>query len=98
MRTSMSRSAILLAGVCMICAAAVAADTVIEEIIARINGAIITRSELIKSREQTIEEVKTKFGAGTAADEEQKKRDKDILRDMIDQQLLVQKAQELGIT
>jgi len=94
----MNRSAILLAGACMVCAAAFAADTVIEEIIVRINGAIITRSELIKSREQTIQEVKEKFGAGAAAEEEQKKRDKDILRDMIDQQLLVQKAQDLGIT
>jgi peptidyl-prolyl cis-trans isomerase SurA len=82
----------------MVCAAAFAADTVIEEIIARVNGAIITRSELIKSREQTIQEVKDKFGTGAAADEEQKKRDKDILRDMIDQQLLVQKAVDLGIT
>lgn len=94
----MNRSAILLAGLCMVCAAAFAADTVIEEIIARVNGAIITRSELIKSREQTIQEVKDKFGAGAAAEEEQKKRDKDILRDMIDQQLLVQKALDLGIT
>ena len=94
----MNRSAILLAGVCLVCAAAFAADTVIEEIIARINGAIITRSELIKSREQTIQEVHEKFGTGAAAEEEQKRRDKDILRDMIDQQLLVQKAQDLGIT
>jgi peptidyl-prolyl cis-trans isomerase SurA len=94
----MNRSAILLAGVCLACAAAFAADTVIEEIIARINGAIITRSELIKSREQTIQEVHEKSGTGAAAEEEQKKRDKDILRDMIDQQLLVQKAQDLGIT
>src|SRR5207248_2684972 len=51
-----------------------------------------------KSREQTKQEVKEKFGAGTAADQEQAKRDKDILRDMIDQQLLVQKAQDLGLT
>jgi peptidyl-prolyl cis-trans isomerase SurA len=94
----MNRPAILLAGVCLVCAAAFAADTVIEEIIARINGAIITRSELIKSREQTIQEVHEKFGTGAAAEEEQKKHDKDILRDMIDQQLLVQKAQDLGIT
>jgi len=98
MRTSISRSAILLAGVCMVCAAAFAADTVIEEIIARVNGAIITRSELIKSREQTKQEISEKVGTGAAAEEEQKKRDKDILRDMIDQQLLVQKAQDLGIT
>jgi peptidyl-prolyl cis-trans isomerase SurA len=98
MRTSINRSAILLAGVCVLCAAAFAADTVVEEIIARVNGAIITRSELIKSREQTVQEIREKMGAGTAANQEIAKRDKDILRDMIDQQLLVQKALDLGIT
>ncbi len=98
MRISINRSAILLAGVCMVCAAAFAADTVIEEIIARVNGAIITRSELIKSLDQTKQEVREKFGTGAASDQEQSKRNKDILRDMIDQQLLVQKAQDLGIT
>ena len=98
MKTSIRRSAILVAGMCMVCAAAFAADTVIEEIIARVNNAIITRSELIKSLDQTKQEVHEKFGTGTAAEEEQKKRNKDILRDMIDQQLLVQKAQDLGIT
>jgi peptidyl-prolyl cis-trans isomerase SurA len=98
MSISINRSAILLAGVCMVCVAAFAATTVIEEIIARVNGAIITRSEVIKSLDQTKQEVREKFGTGPAAEEEQKKRDKDILRDMIDQQLLVQKAQDLGIT
>jgi len=98
MRTGMERFAIVAAAVCLLCAAAFAADTVVEEIIARVNSAIITRSELIKSREQTKQEVKEKFGSGATADQEQAKRDKDILRDMIDQQLLVQKAQDLGIT
>jgi peptidyl-prolyl cis-trans isomerase SurA len=98
MKTRISKSAILLAGVCMACTAAFAADTVIEEIIARVNSAIITRSEVIKSREQVIQEVKEKYGTGPVADQEQAKRDKDLLRDMIDQQLLVQKAQDLGMT
>jgi len=82
----------------MVCAAAFAADTVVEEIIARVNGAIITRSEVIRSLDQSKQEVREKFGTGPAAEEEQKKRNKDLLRDMIDQQLLVQKAQDLGIT
>jgi peptidyl-prolyl cis-trans isomerase SurA len=99
MRSHVERSAIIAAAVCALCAAAFAADnSVVEEIIARVNNAIITRSELIKSREQTKQEIKEKFGTGPAADQEQAKRDKDILRDMIDQQLLVQKAQDLGIT
>ena len=98
MRTRIQTSAILIALVFALCAAAFAAETVVEEIIARVNTAIITRSELIKSLEQTKQEVHEKDGAGTAADQELAKREKDILRDMIDQQLLVQKAQDLGIT
>jgi peptidyl-prolyl cis-trans isomerase SurA len=98
MRNRTRKSALLLLGVCVACATAFAADTVIEEIIARVNNAIITRSELIKAREQSIQEVHEKMGSGPAADEEIKKRDKDILRDTIDQQLLVQKALDLGLT
>jgi peptidyl-prolyl cis-trans isomerase SurA len=98
MRSSFQKSAVLLAGLCLACAAAFAANSVIEEIIARVNSAIITRSELIKSREQMVQEVHEKMGTGVAADEEVKKNDKNILRDVIDQQLLVQKAQDLGIS
>jgi peptidyl-prolyl cis-trans isomerase SurA len=94
----MKKTAILGAGVCLVCAAAWGADSVIEEIIVRVNNAIITRSELIKSREQTLQEIHDKIGTGPAADEEIKKHDKDLLRDMIDQQLLVQKGQDLGVT
>ncbi len=99
MSSSLKQSAVLVAGVCLACAAAFAADnSVVEEIIVRVNNAIITRSEVIKSREQTIQEIHEKLGNGPQADEEIKKHDKDLLRDMIDQQLLVQKAQDLGIS
>jgi peptidyl-prolyl cis-trans isomerase SurA len=98
MKSSTRKFALLLVGVCLACATAFAADTVIEEIIARVNSAIITRSELIKAREQSIQEIHEKLGTGPAADAEIKKHDKDLLRDVIDQQLLVQKAQDLGIT
>ena len=95
-KTSDLKFAVLAAVVCALCAAAFAADTVIEEIIARVNGAIITRSELQRSREQTIQETKEKLGAN--AGEEVTKREKDTLRDLVDQQLLIQKAQDLGLT
>jgi peptidyl-prolyl cis-trans isomerase SurA len=96
MKSSMKRSAVLMAVVWVLCAAALAADTVIEEIIARVNNSIITKTELQRSREQGIQETKEKVGAN--ASEEIAKREKDTLRDLIDQQLLIQKAQDLGLT
>ena len=79
----------------LFCAAlALRADTVVEEIVARINSDVITRSELDRSRAQLQQEAKQQ-GAGAA---DLAEKEKDLLRDMIDQQLLVQKARDLGIT
>jgi peptidyl-prolyl cis-trans isomerase SurA len=96
MKSGLKKSAVLMAVAGAVCAAAFAADTVVEEIIARVNNSIITKSELQRSRETSIQEAKEKLGAG--AGEEVVKREKDTLRDLIDQQLLIQKAQDLGIT
>jgi len=71
------------------------ADTVIEEIVARVNNSIITRNDVQKAKEQLVSEAKEK---GLNADEEVEKRQGDIVRDLIDQQLLIQKAADLGIT
>ncbi len=94
----MRKAAVLLAALCLMASAAFAADTVIEEIIARINNSIITRADLQRNREQMIEEAHQKFGNGPEADQEIGRAEKNLLRDVIDQQLLIQKAQELGIT
>jgi peptidyl-prolyl cis-trans isomerase SurA len=72
------------------------ADTVVEEIIARINNQIITRSEYIRSRDQLKQEVQQQDAAN--ADRAFADRQKDVLRDLIDQQLLLQKGKDLGIT
>ena len=72
-----------------------ASDTVIEEIVARVNNAIITRSDLDKAKEQIVSEAKEK---GLDPDQEVAKHQKDMLRDLIDQKLLVQKAADLDIT
>lgn len=72
------------------------ADTVIEEIVARINSDIVTRSELQRGRTQLQNEMKERHGA--EADKQIAEREKDILRDLIDQQLLIQKGKDLGIT
>ena len=73
-----------------------AADTVVEEIVARVNSDIITRSEFQRSRDQLLNELKQKFGS--EADARFAENEKNVLRDLIDQDLLVQKGKDLGIT
>ncbi len=72
------------------------ADTVVEEIIARVNDQIITRSEFLRSKEQLRQEVQQQNPVD--ADKILADRDKDVLRDLIDQQLLLQRGKDLGIT
>jgi peptidyl-prolyl cis-trans isomerase SurA len=78
-------------------AAATPDDTVVEEIIARINNSIVTRADVRKAREQLYTEARQQPDAA-AAEQTAKEHEKDVLRDLIDQQLLLQKAQDLGIT
>lgn len=68
----------------------------VEEIIARVNNQIITRSEFARSKDQLKEEVKQQDPNN--ADKAYGEREKDILRDLIDQQLLLEKGKDLGIT
>jgi len=72
------------------------ADTVVEEIVARVNDQIITKSEFERSREQLRTEVQQQNPAD--AEKIIADRDKDVLRDLIDQQLLLQEGKDLGIT
>jgi peptidyl-prolyl cis-trans isomerase SurA len=72
------------------------ADTVVEEIIARVNNEIVTRSEYVRSRDQLKQEIQQQDAAN--ADRAFADRQRDVLRDLIDQQLLLQKAKDLGIT
>jgi peptidyl-prolyl cis-trans isomerase SurA len=78
------------------CLPALAAGQVVEEIITRVNNQIITRSEFARSKDQLKEEVKQQDAAN--ADKLYAEREKDILRDLIDQQLLLEKGKDLGIT
>src|SRR5271166_5273439 len=69
---------------------------IVEQIIVRINNSIITQADLRRAREQLLSEMHQQEPNATAA--EQKDREKDLLRDLIDQQLLLQKGDELGIS
>jgi peptidyl-prolyl cis-trans isomerase SurA len=76
--------------------AVLAADTVVEEIIARVNNSIITRSDYARSREQLRDEIKQQDPGN--ADKAFAEKERDVLRDLIDQQLLLEKGKDLGIT
>jgi peptidyl-prolyl cis-trans isomerase SurA len=69
--------------------------TVVEEIIARVNNSIISRSDLKHSEEQLVDQ-QSKADPSTPA--EGQPQQKDLLRDLIDTQLLSQKAEELGMS
>jgi len=82
--------------VALACMPVLAAGQVVEEIIARVDNQIITRSEFARSKDQLRDEVKTQDP--TNADKLYTEREKDILRDLIDQQLLLEKAKELSLS
>src|SRR5947209_2906432 len=86
----------LLAPVLLLAAIALHADNIVDEIIARVNDDIITRSDLEKAKQTNMEELKQR----TPSDWQAKWTtvQKDVLRDLIDQQLLLERGKELGIT
>ena len=73
-----------------------AGQSVVEEIIARVNDQIITRSEFTRSKDQLRDDVKQQDP--TDPDKVYAQREKDVLRDLIDQELLLEKGKDLGIT
>ena len=75
---------------------ALASAQVVEEIIARVNDQIVTKSELARSKDQLRDEAKQQDANN--ADKLYTDKEKDVLRDLIDQQLLLEKGKDLGIS
>jgi peptidyl-prolyl cis-trans isomerase SurA len=75
----------------------VAADTVVEEIVAKCNGDIITRGDLDRSRRELMETMRESGLVGDELEKQLAAREKDLLRDRIDQLVLAQKAKDLNI-
>jgi peptidyl-prolyl cis-trans isomerase SurA len=82
--------------IALTCMPLFATGQVVEEIIARVNNQIITKSEFARSKDQLRDEVKQQDPNN--ADKVYADREKDVLRDLIDQQLLLEKGKDLGIT
>lgn len=73
---------------------------VVEEIIARVNNEIITLSEYQKSAQSLVQEVQQDCPncSPDRIQGELKTRQKNLLRDMIDRQLLVERAKDMSIS
>ena len=74
---------------------------VVEEIIARVNNEIITRSELDRSRATAADEAKQECQNRCTPEQlqvEVEDRQKNSLRDLVDQSLLVQRAKDMGVS
>jgi parvulin-like peptidyl-prolyl isomerase len=69
----------------------------VEEIVAKVNGEIITRGELEKTRGMIRAAAEKQGLTGPALEEAVNKAAADALRDQIDQLLLVQKGKEMNI-
>jgi parvulin-like peptidyl-prolyl isomerase len=84
---------------CLVSGSLFAADlTVVEEIIAKCNGDIITRGDLERSRKELAKAVQQQGVNGPTLQQAMADHEKNFLRDRIDQLLLVQKAKDLNIT
>jgi peptidyl-prolyl cis-trans isomerase SurA len=81
-------------------ARAQAKGTVVEEIIARVNNEIITQSDFQKADAQLHDEVEhdCQGCSPEKISEEYKDQQKDLLRGLIDQSLMVQRAKDMGIS
>lgn len=92
----MFKKLLLLAAVITPCALLLRADNIVDEIVARVNDSIITRADLQHSTQATQEEIRQQYPA------EWQSRwavaQANVLRDLIDQKLLLDKGKELGVT
>jgi peptidyl-prolyl cis-trans isomerase SurA len=73
----------------------------VEEIIARVNNEIITRSEYEKARNTAVEDAKAECQNRCTPEQLQtdiEDRQKHTLRDLVDQSLLVQRAKDMGVS
>jgi peptidyl-prolyl cis-trans isomerase SurA len=75
-------------------------SVIVEEIVARVNNGVITLSDFQKADSTLKEEIQRDCSGCTADKMEGMYRDrqKDLLRDLIDQQLLVQRAKDEGVS
>lgn len=75
-----------------------AADTsIVEEIVAKCNGDIVTRGDLDRARTELIQTLRANGIVGEELEKQVAEQEKNLLRNRIDQLILAQKAKDLNI-
>jgi len=88
----------LCAGTFALVSIGLAADVhIVEEIVAKVNGDIITRGDLETARREAAATMQQQGASGQALEKALKDEEKDTLRDQIDRLLLVQHGKDLNI-
>ena len=70
---------------------------IVDQIVARVNGDIVSQDELARFTKEFSKEMQSQGASQSRIQEEIEKRQKDALRDRIDELLLTQKGKELNI-
>lgn len=71
--------------------------SVVDQVVARVNGDIVSQDELQRFTRELMSELKQQNATPQQIQQEFDKRRKDVLRDRIDELLLIQKGKELNI-
>ena len=72
-------------------------SNVVEEIVAKCNGDIVTRGDLDRARQELQQTLRANGMVGDELEKQLTEREKNLLRDRIDQLVLTQKAKDLNI-
>lgn len=91
------RLALLGLGALSLNAADAPPPAVVDQIVAKVNGDIVSQNELTRTAKQITDELKAQGANGSQLQQSLNEREKDLLRDRIDQLLLVQKGKDLNI-
>lgn len=70
---------------------------VIDQIVAKVNGDIVSQDEILKVSKETLQEAKAQGIQGAQAEQMIAEKQKNALRDRIDELLLIEKGKELNV-
>ncbi len=89
--------ALLSAAICLAADVPKPEVNVVDQIIAKVNGDIVSQDEIRRVAKETAQEMKAQGVAGPQAEQMLREKEKNALRDRIDELLLTQKGKELNI-
>jgi peptidyl-prolyl cis-trans isomerase SurA len=90
-------AALVLAGTCVAADVPTSKPVVVDEIVAKVNGDIVSRHELERTARDIAAELRAQGDTGAKFDQDFETHERDMLRDRIDELLLVQRGKELDI-